>query len=206
MTRLASGDNAAIFTLHEYYGHRIVGVIRRQLQHLNYGPIDGEDLATLVLDACIALSEVAGGWRPGAAQPWNWAAHRIAAVVNRWVGNYASSLEGQHDVADETTYAPCVEPDLDQVFARLAQDTPIVSLVRSAAREAKLDEPAFFLLVDYRIHQDQGDPSPAHTLAARHGLTPEAVRQRVSRGRKRLRDVIASDERYAPIADLALVA
>lgn len=206
MARLASGDDAAIFTLHQFYGNRIVSVVRRQLQHLNYGPVDGGDLAELVLDACIALSEVAGGWRPGGAQPWNWAAGRIRTIVNRWVGIYTSPLDGKPDVADDASYAAAVDPDLDEVFARLAEDTPIVSLVRSAAQAAKLDEAAFFMLVDYRIHQDQGDPSPAHTLAARHGLTPEAVRQRVSRGRKRLRDVIASDERYAPIADLALVA
>ena len=65
---------------------------------------------------------------------------------------------------------------------------------------------ALVCLLDYRIQQDQGDPSPAHTLAGRYGVTPEALRQRISRGRRRLRHVVRTDPRFAAIADFELVA
>lgn len=208
MARLASGDRSAAFTLSEHYGNRVLSVVRRQLNHLNYGPVDGGDLRALVLDACMALAEVAGAWRPGGATPWNWAEGRIRAVVNSWVGVHTSTLDDDRarEIADDACAAACHEPDLDAMFARLAHETPIVSLVRDAAREARVDDAAFLLVVNYRIHQDQGDPSPAHTLAAQHGLTPETVRQRVSRTRKRMRAVIETDERFAELADLAMVA
>lgn len=208
MSRLAAGDPAAIFALNEHHGHRIVGVVRRQLTHLGYGPIDGADLSDLVLDACMALADVATAWRPGGAAPWNWAEGRIRAIVNGWVGVYADSIDDDHarQLVDDRLAAASDEPDLDATFRDLVERVPIVSMVRDAARIARLDDAGLLLLVDYRIHQHQGDPSPAHTLAARHGVTPEALRQRVSRCRRRLRQVIQSDERFAPIADLDLVA
>lgn len=208
MARLAAGDRAAIFTLNVHHGHRIVGVIRRHLHHIGFGPVAGEDLNDLVLDSCIALADVAGAWRPGGAAPWNWAEHRIRNIVNGWVGVYADSIDDDRarQLIDEGLTAACDEPDLDVTYRALVESTPIVSKVHAAARSARLDDDQFLLMVEYRIHQRQGDPSPARTLAARHGVTPEVVRQRVSRSRRRLRAVITSDPQFADIADLDLVA
>ena len=35
-----------------------------------------------------------------------------------------------------------------------------------------INEMSLMCLLDYCIQQDQGDPSPAHTLAARYGISP----------------------------------
>jgi hypothetical protein len=59
-------------------------------------------------------------------------------------------------------------------------------------------------LLDYCIQKDQGDPSPAHTLAERYGVTPDALRQRVCRGRRRLRAVVDADPRFEALSGLAL--
>lgn len=208
MSRLAAGDRAAIFALNEHHGHRIVGVIRRQLSRIGFGNLDGEDLNGLVLDACMELAPIAGAWRPGGAAPWNWAEGRIRNIVNGWVGVYADSIDDDHarQLIDDGLAAASQEPDLEATYRDLLEKVPIVSKVHDAARMARLDDAALLLIVEYRIHQNQGDPSPAHTIAARHGVSPEAVRQRVSRSRRRLREVIRSDPRFAEIADLDLVA
>ncbi len=62
------------------------------------------------------------------------------------------------------------------------------------------------IVLEVRVQVASGDPSPALTLARRHGLTPEVVRQVVCRVRARLNRLAACDDRFAPLADLPLVA
>lgn len=208
MARLVAGDTAAVFTLAEHHGHRIAGVVRRQLTRCGVDTIAPDDLKSLVLDACMELHEVAAAWRPGGALPWWWAEGRIRSVVNGWVGVHADSIDDHwSDVEDEEPVAaPTVEDSVAETFARLVDELPIVGLVAEAARAARVDNAALVCLLDYCIQQDQGDPSPAHTLAERYGISPEALRQRISRGRRRLRQVVATDPRFAALADFELVA
>lgn len=208
MARLVAGDTAAVFTLVEHHGHRVAGVVRRQLRHCGVDDVAAEDLQALVLDACMELLHVAPSWRPGGALPWWWAEGRIKAVVNGWVGVYADNLDDHVDSveADEVFHAATEECEIADTFSRLVDEVPLVGLVAEAARAAKVDELILLCLLDYQVQQDQGDPSPAHTLAPRYGVSPDALRQRVSRGRRRLRAVVDTDPRFAPIADFVLVA
>ncbi|MDZ7675344.1 MAG: hypothetical protein U5K30_09785 [Acidimicrobiales bacterium] len=208
MARLVDGDTAAVFTLYEHHGHRVAGVVRRQLRRCGLDRIAPEDLRSLVLDACMELLTVAPSWRPGGALPWWWAEGRIRAVVNGWVGVYADSIDDHGQSAEETDpyHPPADEDTVAETFARLVDEVPLVGLVAEAAREARIDQTILLCLLDYAIQQDQGDPSPAHTLAPRYGVSPDALRQRVSRSRKRLRAVVADDPRFAPLVDFALVA
>ncbi len=208
MARLVAGDTAAVFTLLEHHGHRVAGVVRRQLRRCGVDEIAGEDLQSLVLDSCMELLQVASAWRPGGALPWWWAEGRIRAVVNGWVGVYADCLDDHVETVEdgEVFYAASEECEIADTFARLVDEIPLVGLVAEAARVAKIDELILHCLLDYQVQQDQGDPSPAHTLAPRYGVSPDALRQRVSRGRKRLRAVVDHDPRFAPIADFVLVA
>jgi hypothetical protein len=55
------------------------------------------------------------------------------------------------------------------------------------------------------VQLDSGDPSPSHTVADELGVLAPAIRQRASRARRKLAEVIRSEARYAPIADIALL-
>ncbi len=207
MARLAAGDTAAVFTLAEHHGSRIAGVVRRHLRHCGVDRIAPEDLDGLVIDSCLALADVAGAWRHGGALPWWWASGRILGVVAEWVGVHADALDDRFDLEEaRTAPAPTDDEDIAATFARLVDEVPIVGLVAEACRVARVEEAALFCLLEYRIQKDQGDPSPAHTLAPRYGVTPEALRQRVSRNTRRLRRVVAAEPRFAPLADFVLVA
>ena len=208
MARLVAGDTAAVFALAEHHGHRVAGVVRRQLRRCGIDEIGADDLRALVIDACLELRDVAGAWRPGGALPWWWAEGRIRAVVNGWVGVHADSIDDHWAaIEDEEAFsAPSVEDSVAETFARLVEEVPLVGLVAEAARAARVDEIALLCMLDYCIQQDQGDPSPAHTLADRYGVSPETLRQRICRGRRRLRDVVEADPRFAPLAGFALVA
>lgn len=208
MARLAAGDTAAVFTLSEHHGHRVAGVVRRQLRRCGFHDVSREDLQSLVIDACMELLAVAPAWRPGGALPWWWAEGRIRSLVNRWVGVHADPLDDHWSDSDSggEPVAACTEASIAETFARLVDEHPLVGLVAEAARAARLDDTVLVCLLDYRIQQDQGDPSPAHTLADRYGVSPDALRQRVSRGRRRLRRVVDTDPRFAPLVDFELVA
>ena len=208
VARLVAGDTAAVFTLVEHHGHRVAGVVRRQLRRCGVDEIAKDDLQSLVLDAAMELLQVAPAWKPGGALPWWWAEGRIRAVVNGWVGVHADNFDDHIESIEdgEVFHAATDEDEIAETFARLVDEVPLVGLVAEAAREARIDELILLCLLDYRVQQDQGDPSPAHTLAPRYGVSPDALRQRVSRGRKRLRAVVDTDPRFAPIADFVLVA
>lgn len=208
MARIVAGDTAAVFTLVEHHGHRVAGVVRRQLTRCGVDRVGADDLQSLVLDACMELRHVAGSWKPGGALPWNWAEGRIRAVVNGWVGVHADAIDDHWaalEQADEV-HALTDEDSIAATFARLVREDPMVRLVAEAAREARLDDIALVCILDYQVQLDQGDPSPAHTLAGRYGVSPETLRQRICRGRRRIRTVVDTDPRFAALADFALVA
>lgn len=209
MARMVEGDPAAVFTLATHHGSRIAGVVRRHLRVCGVDRIAKEDLDGLVLDACMVLRDVAPAWRVGGALPWWWAEGRIRSVVSAWVGVHADPLDERWSgfVGDDVP-APAASDDepVAETFARLVDEVPLVGLVAEACRAARVDELSLVCLLDYSMQQHQGDPSPAHTLAARYGVSPETLRKRISRNRARLRTVVRSEPRFADLAELALVA
>ena len=48
----------------------------------------------------------------------------------------------------------------------------------------------------FLLQKAYGDPSPSHTVADDLGLSPDNVRQIVSRVGRRLRELLADDDRY----------
>lgn len=207
MARLADGDDAAVFALHEQFGNRITGLVRRQLWSLGRHTVTPDELDELVMDACLVIRDVAGGWRPGGAQPWNWAQRRIRAAIARSLGIYASPLDmhAPH-LSDDRIPAPCVDELVAETLARLVDEDERLALFAEATRIAGVDDVTLVQWLEYKIHMDSGDPSPAHTVGHLYGLEPATVRKRVSRARRRVHAVLKQDPRFADLADLALVA
>ena len=94
--------------------------------------------------------------------------------------------------------------DLD-VLARLAESHPLCALLAEAlAQVASPRDQA--LVIGVRVQRSLGDPSPALTLAGQWNIRPDAVRQVVKRVSDRLRQLAATDDTYAVLADLPLLA
>jgi hypothetical protein len=206
MTRLAAGDGTAAFAMAMEFSSGIGAAVRDHLADLGVNDPDREEVDDLVLDVCVMLADVAGGWRAdGGASPWQWAWHRVRGLVSGWVGQHADPLDDTLLDQEAPPEAPGSEEDLDAVFSRLAAVLPAVALVRDGlASVASSRDQA--ILLEVGVQAVLGDPSPAVTVAADRGMSPDAVRQAVSRTRRRLRHLAQDDERYAVLAELPLAA
>ena len=206
MARLAAGDRTAAFTLAVAFSGPIGAAVRAHLATRGVHDVDRDELDSLVIDVCIMLADVAGAWRAdGGAAPWQWAFHRVRQVVSGFVGQHADALdEGLLDVPAPAP-APGDEPDVMALLDGLAGQWPLVALVREGL-EAVASARDRRILLEVELQAALGDPSPAVTVAAERGMQPAAVRQVVSRTRRRLRGLAQGDERFAPLAHLPLAA
>lgn len=206
MRQLAGGDKAAVFPLYEEFGRYLAAFVRREAARMGVPHIDPDELDGLVIDACLELMDCAAGWDPaGPALPWTWAARRLSKVVARWIGQHGECFDArQHDAAGGPGSGDrdCEEFD---VLRTLAQTHSGCALIQEAlTRVASTRDQR--ILLDLRVQEVSGDPSPARTVAVRFGLKPEAVRQVACRVRARLRRLASDDERFAAVAALPLVA
>jgi len=125
--------------------------------------------------------------------------------VSRFVGQHADTLD--EAVLDRAAPPDAAgdEPDLLELFDGLARDWPLVALVREGL-ELVANARDRAILLEVAVQTEMGDPSPSVTVAAMREMTPAAVRQVVSRTRRRLVGLAGDDERFAPLADLPLAA
>ena len=196
MARLAAGDTGAAFVLAMDFSGPIGSAVRAHLA----------DLGVHDIDVCTMLAGIAGAWRAdGGAAPWQWAYHRVRQVVSGFVGQHADGLDDALLDLPAPAAAPGAEPDLMAVLDGLCADWPLVALVREGL-EAVASARDRAILLEVEVQTAMGDPSPAITIAAERGMRPAAVRQVVSRTRRRLHDLAKGDERFAPLAELALAA
>ncbi len=205
MTRLAEGDGAALYTLREQFSGELSRAVRG-VARTRRAALSADEVDELVTDVVVELAGLAATWSPGGAPPWVWARHRVARVVDRHLGQWASPLEPDRAaaVADRAPAAG-VEPPVLDVLASLARHHPRVALLREAvARVASgRDQEVFFETV---VQVSLGDRSPAVTVGGLLGMRPEAVRQQHHRVRLRVQRLAANDPRFAALADLPVVA
>jgi hypothetical protein len=208
MAKMAAGDRAAPFALYSEFGNHMASMLRRQLARLGVNSIDPVELDGLVIDACLALFDCAAGWDPdGGALPWNWAARRLAGIASAWVGQHADSFDpARHDiVAAAEMGAPDDDAGELEVLARLAPCHDGCALLLEALGRVASERDQTIVL-ELRTQEVSSDPSPALTVAARHGLQPAAVRQVACRVRSRLRRLAADEARFAMLSGVPLVA
>lgn len=205
---IGAGDRSAVFCLYTEFGGHIGAAVRRELRRLGVESVGPEELDGLVIDACFALSECGASWNPaGGALPWTWAARRLRSIASDWVSQHADQLDDGHLEACAVTAqvaAPGDEAELE-VLARLAGHHAGCALVLDGLEQVASRRDRAIVL-EVRDQVASGDPSPALTVARRHNVTPEVVRQVTCRVRARLAHLAATDERFAPLADVAMVA
>src|SRR5580700_8378754 len=94
MAALASGDRAAVATLYWEFGAQIAAALRGELRHQGVQHVSADDLDGLVIDACMELGRVAGGWDPArGALPWTWAGLRLRRLVAGFVGQHTTEFD-----------------------------------------------------------------------------------------------------------------
>jgi hypothetical protein len=207
MARMAGGDRAAVFTLYLEYGDHVAALMRRELRRLGVDHVDPDELDGLVKDGCFALEKSASAWDPnGGALPWNWAGKRLAAIAQRWVGQHTDPIDDHDVVAAEQLRAVGDEPDGLEVLERLASCHDGCALMTEAFERLEVTPRDRAILLEVKLQAAAGDPSPANTVAREHGLKPDAVRQVVKRTLDQIRDLAASDSRFAGLVDLPLLA
>jgi hypothetical protein len=210
MARMGAGDRTAIFCLYDEFSGPLATMVRRLLRRRGVDAIPRDDVDGLVIECCIALSDVAGAWRPeGGALPWTWARHRIEAVVQRYVGQHADRLDDVHlsRLADRPAEAasPGTEAEALGLLDALAGGDGLCGLLREALGRSGTERDQR-LLLEVQIQHSMGDRAPAATVAGMFDMSSEAVRQQVRRVRVRLQRLVADEPRYAALADLPLVA
>lgn len=220
MAQMAAGDPAAVFALVASFGGRLAGVVRRQLFAFGRRDVaaDPHEVDYLVQSAALVLFDRAASWSPDGALPWTWAERAIRAEVVAYLGHPSVELDPDHLEAGRRAPAPpgTAHLPLDGVpgdrsgpaaaeFDDLVARIPTVALLDQAI-DAVASERDRRVHLEYRIQKRSGDASPAHTVAAEFGLTPENVRQIDSRVRRRLRALVASDPRFADLRHLGWLA
>jgi DNA-directed RNA polymerase specialized sigma24 family protein len=203
----AAEDESAVASLYLEFGQEIGGVVRFLAARRGGAHLDEDDIDSLTFDACFVLVRLARSWRAdGGALPWTWARQRLEALVCDWIGpaNTPLSSEEQLGAAPAVFEAVLDDGAAGTTLSALAAGDERCALLFEALTEAVSATDAEVLL-RLRVQLDSGDPSPSHTVADELGVQAPAIRQRASRARRRLAEVIRSEPRYAPIADIALL-
>jgi hypothetical protein len=208
MRAIAAGDQSALWAFRDVANPPLRRRLRATLHRLDV-PYGLEDLDGMVIDAVLAIAEVAGAWRPGGAPPWVWAHHRVVGVVHRWVGIFATSLDSlaQGDYGDAlarltspghagapstgaegTAFAPAdVVSGGRAALQRLASDRPDAALLDAALSEtvSPRDAALWLAVLDER---EAGNRQPRGHGGRAFGMRPNAVRKAVQRVGRRLRE------------------
>jgi DNA-directed RNA polymerase specialized sigma24 family protein len=210
MQRLAAGDDAAVVTLYERHGGSIAGAVRRVARRRGWW-VDRDELDGLVLEVCFELRRVADRWSPdGGALPWVWARHRVANVVDRVLGQWAEPLDERRiahlEQQPAAGTAAVGEGSMLDALGRLVPDLASAELLAEALDRERISHRDRELLFEYSYEKHSGNVSPATTVAPVFGMKEATVRQAFRRARQRLLRLAATDERFAPLADLPLLA
>jgi hypothetical protein len=96
MAAIAGGDRPAIWSLRITADGPVRSRVRGELRRLGVR-YEAEDLDGIVIDAVLAIADIAGSWQAGGAPPWAWAHHRVVGAVHRHVGTFADSIEALGD-------------------------------------------------------------------------------------------------------------
>lgn|GEM_PF-3053558 len=211
MAAMAAGDGVALGALYEEFGDPIRAAVRRELARLGVTHLEAAEIDGLALDVCADLFRRAKSWDPArGVTPWKWAALRIRSIVGSYVGQFTDPLP-EGGPADTKAGPAAVEPpaghDDESVLVtlgRLAEFRSELRLLEEAL--GRVSRPAQQeILFEVRMQANQGDPSPAATIARARALRPDSVRQTYKRVIDKVSRLAATDPQFAPLAGLPLL-
>jgi hypothetical protein len=184
-------DPAAVFALTSEFHAELARTVR-SLMRVDGRELTPEDTNDLVMDAALALTEVAGSWRPDGALPWTWAKARIRSTIRATM--FGPRPIDPHDIVEadcdvgSRPVGRAEEPDwrgaLIAVAAQHRHGNAVIKVLMEDISERNC---AVFL--QYLVQQDMGDPEPSKTVATMMELTPANVRKIVQRVRARLTEL-----------------
>jgi hypothetical protein len=210
MAAMAAGDTVALGTLYEEFGDPIRAAVRKELARLGVTHLDAAEIDGLALDVCSDLFRRARSWDPArGVTPWTWAALRVRGIVGHYVGPFADPLPegGPADTAEVTAVLPPPGHDDESVLVTLGRLAGVRSELRLLEQAlGRVSRPGQQeILFEVRMQANQGDPSPAATIARARALRPDAVRQTCKRVVDKVSRLAATDPHFAPLADLLLL-
>ncbi|MCP3935061.1 MAG: hypothetical protein GY708_06785 [Actinomycetia bacterium] len=168
MAGLAAGDDAMISALMFEFGPELERAARYHAKQVATGPVRDGDIVGLTADFAFAVAHAAKSWRPdGGALPWTFARRAL------------------RQLAIDVLVTPV------QLRRSLAEGVPAVRVVLD--RWHTVPDQHITIALEYRMQQQQGDPSAAATVAERHAKTADNVRQIASRVWRRVADVEFDD-------------
>lgn len=208
MARLPHDLGAEVGLL-EAFGDEIRGTLVVLARTLGMGPIPPDELDGLAFDACGVLAVVARWWDPaGGALPWTYGRQRLLTLLRDWRGAPTVALpEGEVLGAAVPVVAPVDDLPAIEVLDRLVRGDahPLLALLQEALN-AQVGPADRELVLVYLQQLADGDPSPALTVAALVGRSPDAVRQAYCRARRKLRALALGEARFRPLLGLPLLA
>ena len=206
----AAHDPAAPWALLDAFGDRIGATLRAIARQDGLARLDGAELESLTVDACLVIVGVAGSWRPdGGALPWTYARARLRTLLHQHAAPLLAPLPAV-DPADPRNWGATAPADDEPSFVVLrrvvsAGAEPAVVALHDAL-DATCSPADAELVLSYLQHKAAGDPSPSHSVGAQLGRRPEAVRQAYHRARSRLRRLALADHRFRPLLCLPFLA
>lgn len=201
MARLAGGDDTALFVLQAEFDHRVGYMVRQIVRDMGREDIlrDDDELSGLVGEAWLVVRDRAGGWRPDGAMPWNWAErairHRMGEVIGHRVVELADEV-----LPDDSDHAGWDDDGEGFLLERLRSSDERLPLLLETLQAVTTDR-NYGVVVEFLEQKGFGDPSPANTVGARHGLEPDNVRQIARRAKVAVRARIDADPSLMALRD-----
>ena len=185
MARIVAGERSAVWELHGLAEPWLTRMLRAEARRIDLR-IGDEDVFDLTLDAAVDLGKLAGSWNPDGALPWVWARRRVAALVHQHAGTFARELD-EHHLALEAPPVTPPAPEPREVLRRVARTHPAARHLEQ--RLSAVSERDASIWLGVQLEKGAGNRSPAVTVAAEHGLRPDAVRKVVQRVGQQLHEV-----------------
>lgn len=173
MARIAAGEREAVWELHDLAEPFVTRILRAETRRLDLR-IGDEDIFDLTLDAAVDVAKLARSWKRDGALPWVWARRRVTALIHGHVGTFARELDESHlEIEAPATAVPVEDPR--RALRALARCDPSAHKLDERLSTEVSDRDANIWL-DVQIEKAAGNRSPAVTVAAVHGMRPDAVR------------------------------